>query len=373
MKFRKTNVEKWNDDIHRSFSPEQKLIYDYLNTCPTTSMCGIHPLDMATAAKLIGINETALKNAFLAFCKQFPFVIAFDEKTNEYFMPSWIKENYSTSPKVQTGMIHALKRVDSVPLISLLNDRIKGSPTLFKKALQNTLRSKRQKNTCEQRASSQVFDLQPLLIQSPEELKEPKELIELEEEKKERNYTIQSGKNIPDDDVNYPNSDKEQMQLFSVDVPLKKPNFETPKKVAEKKGSVRFMSEAIEVLRFLNELTGRKFASDPDGKGRMNGTNNIKLVLKLFKKVGNFEDIKDMILWKAYQWKDKPMMKQYLQPSTLFSREKSFAYVQEACEARENPELKTMIDEAKVFAQRQGLATGEFSPKTAQSIYQSIF
>lgn len=148
------------------------------------------------------------------------------------------------------------------------------------------------------------------------------------------------------------------------------------KKVPRKKVSIDngLVKSAIEVIEFLNECAGRKFPSNPDGEGPANGTNNIKLVLKLYRKVHNFEDIKDMVLLKCYEWKGNVRMKTYLQPSTIFGREKSLGYVQSAIEARNNPEIKNMIDAAKEKQRQQGETIGgNVTASTAARIYESIF
>lgn len=193
MKYRKTNVRKWTDDIHISMSPEQKLIFDWLNTNPYTKMCGIHPISFATMARQVGIVEQNVRNAFEAMCKQFPNVIAFDEQTNEYFMPSWLIENAaSKSPKVVKPVCDQIQEVQSEWLLRLLNERTSASRERVKKAVRDRLRSLSQSSKAQnQRGVSQIFENQSLAIPLGGRTKELKNLRTKEvEENQDFPYSI---------------------------------------------------------------------------------------------------------------------------------------------------------------------------------------
>lgn len=372
MKYRKTNVKKWTDNLHLSMSTEQQHLFDYLNTNPYTRMCGIHPIAIDKAARQTGHTSRGFENLLYSFCRQFPGVVWLDEETKEYIMPSWICENFSSSPKTIAGIINSLKKVESIDAIRILSASIKGASLQgLKKQVSNHLRSLSAQGSVKRVHGDKVLDNQPLTKHLTGRTKELKNL----RTKEERTYTNMSSKNLlsyDSENLLFPNK---EIQYLDTHV-NKKPEEITPKKVARKKGSFDYelLEGAKEVIKTLNDYSGRRFPSDPNGSGPANGTNNIMLVLKLYKKVGNFEDIKDMVLLMCYKWKGDPVMKQYLQPSTIFGREKSLGYVQSAVEARDNPEIKVMIDQAKEKARQSGNATdSQFGADFANAMYQTIF
>ncbi len=81
------------------------------------------------------------------------------------------------------------------------------------------------------------------------------------------------------------------------------------------------MSNAKEVISFLNSTTGKKFS--PTGKA------SLKLVFERIKDGHNLEDFKIVIKKKSDQWKGDPKMDAYLTPQTLFRASNFERYLNE--------------------------------------------
>jgi len=81
-----------------------------------------------------------------------------------------------------------------------------------------------------------------------------------------------------------------------------------------------FRSEAIEVLQFLNEKTGRKFRE---------GDTNLKLIVARLKSGASVQDCKTVIARKHRQWAKDDKMWPYLRPATLFNATKFENYLGE--------------------------------------------
>lgn len=81
------------------------------------------------------------------------------------------------------------------------------------------------------------------------------------------------------------------------------------------------MSNAKEVISFLNITTGKRFS--PTGKA------SLKLVFERIKDGHNLEDFKAVIKKKSDQWKGDPKMDAYLTPQTLFRASNFERYLNE--------------------------------------------
>lgn len=75
------------------------------------------------------------------------------------------------------------------------------------------------------------------------------------------------------------------------------------------------ITEALEVLQFLNDKTGRKYRG-LDGNGKP--TANLKLIMDRLKTGVSVQDCKTMIARKHTDWAKDDKMWPYLRPSTLF-------------------------------------------------------
>jgi len=81
-----------------------------------------------------------------------------------------------------------------------------------------------------------------------------------------------------------------------------------------------FKSQALEVLNFLNEKTGKAFR-DSD--------TNLKLIIARLKSGATVMDCRQVIVRKNREWKSNPKMQEYLRPATLFNAEKFEQYMGE--------------------------------------------
>jgi uncharacterized phage protein (TIGR02220 family) len=96
--------------------------------------------------------------------------------------------------------------------------------------------------------------------------------------------------------------------------PLKFQNFE-------------FKNQAIEVLNFLNEKTGRAFRPVDT---------NLKMIVARLKSGITVLDCRKVIVRKTREWKDNEKMVEYLRPATLFNATKFEQYVGEVVPVEEN-------------------------------------
>ncbi|ROI09774.1 hypothetical protein EGI11_03180 [Chryseobacterium sp. H3056] len=86
----------------------------------------------------------------------------------------------------------------------------------------------------------------------------------------------------------------------------------------------------IEILNYLNEVTGSKFRPIKS---------NLTKVSALFKSGFTKEDIIQVIQLKVVQWKNNPVMAPYLRPSTLFRDTNFDNYLNEVEKVKQNPTM----------------------------------
>ncbi len=81
--------------------------------------------------------------------------------------------------------------------------------------------------------------------------------------------------------------------------------------------STAFRTQALEVLQFLNEKTGRTYRPVDT---------NLKLIVARLKSGASVMDCSQVIAKKTREWKDDPKMAEYLRPATLFNATKFEQY-----------------------------------------------
>lgn len=95
----------------------------------------------------------------------------------------------------------------------------------------------------------------------------------------------------------------------------------TPDRVNGKGG---ITGQALEVLQFLNDTTGRKFRGlDANHKPSA----NLELIIARLKTGVSVQDCKNVIARKHKEWAGKDDMQQYLRPETLFNKRKFEQYL----------------------------------------------
>ena len=85
-----------------------------------------------------------------------------------------------------------------------------------------------------------------------------------------------------------------------------------------------------EILQKLNELTGSNFREIKS---------NLTKISALFKQGFTKEEITDVIILKVAEWKNNPVMAQYLRPSTLFRDTNFENYHNQVNLVKQNPKL----------------------------------
>ena len=85
-----------------------------------------------------------------------------------------------------------------------------------------------------------------------------------------------------------------------------------------------------EILQKLNELTGSNFREIKS---------NLTKISALFKQGFTQEQIIEVIILKVAEWKNNPVMAQYLRPSTLFRDTNFENYVNQVNLVKQNPKL----------------------------------
>jgi len=86
------------------------------------------------------------------------------------------------------------------------------------------------------------------------------------------------------------------------------------------KQSTSLKSQAIEILNFLNEKTGRAYRPRNE---------NLKLIIARLKSGASVMDCRQVIARKTRDWKGNAKMAEYLRPATLFDALKFEQYVGE--------------------------------------------
>ena len=114
----------------------------------------------------------------------------------------------------------------------------------------------------------------------------------------------------------------------------------------------------IEILNYLNEVTGSKFREIP---------RNLSKIKALLKQNFTQEQIIEVIQLKVIQWKNNPRMVGYLRPETLF-RESNFEnYLNEVEKVKQNPKLY-----ASHFAELNNIKFGN-DTSGARAKFSSMF
>ena len=114
----------------------------------------------------------------------------------------------------------------------------------------------------------------------------------------------------------------------------KKQNKSKQKAKAEQSADID--NDIIEIVKLLNECSGRNFKSE---------TQSTSSIIKSRKKGGFIkEDFERVIRFKCSKWKDDPKMSEYLRPETLFGN-KFEGYLQSCPKINVVTQGKTMTDE----------------------------
>lgn len=121
------------------------------------------------------------------------------------------------------------------------------------------------------------------------------------------------------------------------------------KKSSAKKRKAQFIPQAIELGKYLNELSGRKFEYTDESEWT-------KLLVGLLSKKHTPEDIRMVIEYKVWEWTGTDSSI-YMRPSTIFGG-KFKAYLADAKAVQNDPEYRKAVLAHKHKASSQGSSVG---------------
>lgn len=126
----------------------------------------------------------------------------------------------------------------------------------------------------------------------------------------------------------------------------------------------RLIDEAVAIINFFNEVSGRKVSANVKGRG----SENVMMVAQLLRKGYTREELEQMIVFKCWEWKDSPKMAKHLEPVTIFKRHGA-QYIQQAIEARENPAFLAVLKRAHdAEGKNQPITNGEITRAVAERL-----
>lgn len=99
-------------------SPEQKLIFLYLHTCPASTQCGIFKLPIKTAGFQLGYTTSPVESALRGLCAAFPDFVAWDATTGEVGLLQYPKQTLiEANNRVLSVVVNELKDVKSIYIL----------------------------------------------------------------------------------------------------------------------------------------------------------------------------------------------------------------------------------------------------------------
>lgn len=293
--FAKVSPHIWTSDIGRKIKNlgiEARVISLYLETNPSAHMTGVYYIPIVLIAHEAGLSVeqvTTVLNQLneIGFCSY--------DYDYEYI---WVHEmglnQVSTQLKSNDNRVIAIKNhFVSLPKLSFLQsfyDKYAGSFHLDLAHCQST-------------------SLQP-----PSNTLQSNEKENKNENEKEKNNVL-SG----EPDVMCEN---------------KIPSFEKTTTASKKECATAYLSQATEILNFLNKKTNRCFRHEDI---------NLKLIVARLKSGVSVDDCRAVIARKFRDWKGTDMQK-YLRPATLFNAMKFEQYLGE-CVAVTNVQIKELRNE----------------------------
>lgn len=142
---------------------------------------------------------------------------------------------------------------------------------------------------------------------------------------KQHNQGYNEPYKVGNNPVDNPPYNKPITQQSTSTATLNSPNLNSPNPEGEKSGEKRgngrdYREEAVEVLEFLNQKSGKNF--------RINQT-NLSFIIARLKSGVDVQTCKSLIARKVRDWTPRPDMVGYLRPETLFNQKKFEGYLAE--------------------------------------------
>jgi hypothetical protein len=124
MPKRMIDTDLWNDDdIIADFTAEDKYFWLYLLTNPHNKMCGIVKNSPSLIARDMGLHKDTIVNLIYRFERVHNRIYC-DTNTNEIFILSWYKYNWTKSPKIVSIIQREKNDIKSKNIAHLIDERL---------------------------------------------------------------------------------------------------------------------------------------------------------------------------------------------------------------------------------------------------------
>lgn len=268
----------------RKLGGDAQLISLYLLTNPHANMIGVYYLPINLIAHETGLSYEIAAKALLNLC-EIEFC-SYDEVSEYIWVHDMALDQIAAQLKPQDNRVKAIREAfDALPKLPFIQAFYDKYESRFCLQSQSELLS--------------ALDAPLHLLQSQEKEKEKEKENEKEKEKEKKNIDM-SGK-----------PDVESLKNFSVKNEITTANDFSPSSIK---------SQAIEILAFLNEKTGRAYRPVES---------NIKLIIARLRTGATVMDCRQVIAKKTREWKGDAKMAEYLRPATLFNSLKFEQYMGE--------------------------------------------
>jgi uncharacterized phage protein (TIGR02220 family) len=269
-RYRKIDTRTWNDLKFNELSDYGKLVFFLLLTHPHLTSIGAMRASLTSLSSDLKWSMDKFENAFQESLLN--KMVRHDETGNLIWLPNFLKYNQPESPNVIRSWNQALDYLPECPLKQILIKHIefyvRSLPKTFREALPPAFRS-------------------TFVNQEQEQ--------EQEQEQKEKQ---KSGK-----------PDTPSLKAFlSKDRQATSINQEILK------------SQALEILHFLNEKTGRAYRP---------ADANINLIIARLKSGATLVQCRQIIAMKYREWRNHPKFGKLVRPATLFDEENFEQYIGE--------------------------------------------
>lgn len=268
-------VRFWENEKIQRLSDQAKLLAIYLLTGPHSNMLGCFRIPEGYIKEDLNWCQKTVKST-LQELRSIDF-LTFDEKNSWLVVHDFLKWNPIQNPRQGVGVqkIFSLVPVESAifkPLVNSLNRYAKYLDKEFSDGL--------------------------------------KELISSIDCSELNSTTDKKQNNNQDKEQNtfYCSADEYEAELIDDHVSVKSQTMKA------------YKSQAIEILNFLNNRTGREYRPVDS---------NLKLIIARLKSGASITDCRQVIAKKTREWKSNPTMAEYLRPATLFNATKFEQYLGE--------------------------------------------
>ncbi|MBI3989760.1 MAG: conserved phage C-terminal domain-containing protein [candidate division NC10 bacterium] len=291
---RKINTRIWMDERFRRLSSTAKLVWIYILTGPDTTPIGAYRFSAANAIDDLKLSRKTFQRAFKEILQQ-GLLPDYSDPPRIVFLRNWLRYQQPENPNVLKSWRTYFDQLPEVPLkrevFRTLRLFAEGKSEGFAKAFEE--------------AFGEGFNKAHGF---PEERLPEKAEAEAEAE------------------AENPPSPLAPRAASASEVPSVPSPGKTGKthRIRTAEPGDGWRSQALVVLRFFNQLTGRNFKEQADG--------NLTPICSRLREGYTVEDTMLVIRHKADQWDRDSKMREYLRPETLFAAKHFDGYLQVAKE-----------------------------------------